>query len=363
MIKLGCNMDLDQGGVCRKLQLQELKEICLEAYENSRIYKEKTKLYHEKLMSQKNFIVGQSVLLYNSKLKVMPAVECQAYTRSYVPGTSYATSLIIGSRLLTRCKFRFRFSEARTGELRSPHEVHPSFERVDMVDWISMSVVTRIMGILNSGGNGVVIISSLNGQAHLHAKLRLLVSHLLVLQLFGFLARLSSPLPPLMGYVYGLPGCYLTGEPPFYHFYKLSEELKQAILASHEAPHPHKGPRLLGSFFSWLYFVFSPDVATDEICKESEVRWPRRRHYFGHGFAGPKSPSRGCGDMQAGKKVATRMSIRLFAVKHWKIRQITKEALSPMESSGRVSMEKNGPKSSFVLFTFSLSISRMGDTC
>ena len=67
-----CNLDLDQGGVHRKLQLQELEEIQLDAYENSHIYKEKTKLHQDKLVSQKAFVVGQRVLLYNSKLKLMP---------------------------------------------------------------------------------------------------------------------------------------------------------------------------------------------------------------------------------------------------------------------------------------------------
>ncbi len=67
-----CNLDLDQAGVHRKLQLQELEEIHLEAYENSRIYKEKTKALHDKLIVRKNFVVGQKVLLYNSRLKLMP---------------------------------------------------------------------------------------------------------------------------------------------------------------------------------------------------------------------------------------------------------------------------------------------------
>ena len=52
--------------------MQELEEIRLEAYENSRIYKEKTKALHDKLIVRKNFVVGQKVLLYNSRLKLMP---------------------------------------------------------------------------------------------------------------------------------------------------------------------------------------------------------------------------------------------------------------------------------------------------
>ncbi|KAH9697834.1 hypothetical protein KPL71_023778 [Citrus sinensis] len=43
-----CNMELDATGQHRKLQLQELEEIRNDAYENSRIYKEKTKTFHDK---------------------------------------------------------------------------------------------------------------------------------------------------------------------------------------------------------------------------------------------------------------------------------------------------------------------------
>ena len=53
-----CNMNLDEAGVYRKLQLQELEELRNEAYESSRIYKEKTKAFHDKMISRKYFIVG-----------------------------------------------------------------------------------------------------------------------------------------------------------------------------------------------------------------------------------------------------------------------------------------------------------------
>lgn len=55
----------------RKLQLQQLEELRLEAYENSRIYKEKTKYFHDKMISRKEFSIGQKVLLFNSRLKIM----------------------------------------------------------------------------------------------------------------------------------------------------------------------------------------------------------------------------------------------------------------------------------------------------
>ena len=67
-----CNMNLDEAGMHRKLQLQELEEVRNEAYENSRIYKEKAKLLHDRLISRKEFHIGQKVLLFHSKLKLFP---------------------------------------------------------------------------------------------------------------------------------------------------------------------------------------------------------------------------------------------------------------------------------------------------
>ncbi|PNX72417.1 hypothetical protein L195_g028307 [Trifolium pratense] len=65
----GCNMGMQEAGKERKLQLQQLEELRLEAYESSRIYKEKT--FHDKMISRKEFSIGQQVLLFNSRLKIM----------------------------------------------------------------------------------------------------------------------------------------------------------------------------------------------------------------------------------------------------------------------------------------------------
>ena len=66
-----CNFSFDQAGEERKLQLSEFDEIRLEAYENSKFYKEKTKKFHDSLIARKEFVVGQKVLLYNSRLGLM----------------------------------------------------------------------------------------------------------------------------------------------------------------------------------------------------------------------------------------------------------------------------------------------------
>ncbi|XP_026428973.1 uncharacterized protein LOC113324914 [Papaver somniferum] len=66
------NIEYDEAGKQRKLQINELEEIHNGAYESSRIYKEKTKLFHEKMISRKSFVVGQKVLLFDYRLKLFP---------------------------------------------------------------------------------------------------------------------------------------------------------------------------------------------------------------------------------------------------------------------------------------------------
>jgi hypothetical protein len=67
-----CNMDYDAARIAKKLRLQELEEIRNDAYENARIYKEKTKSFHDRMITRKEFHVGDKVLLYHSRLKLFP---------------------------------------------------------------------------------------------------------------------------------------------------------------------------------------------------------------------------------------------------------------------------------------------------
>lgn len=66
------NFDVTVTGEDRLLQLNELEEFRLDAYENSKIYKEKTKRWHDQNIVNREFEPGQQVLLYNSRLKLMP---------------------------------------------------------------------------------------------------------------------------------------------------------------------------------------------------------------------------------------------------------------------------------------------------
>ena len=67
--KLNCDF---QAAKERLLRLSELEELRNETYENARIYKDKTKKWHDQKILRKKFKVGEQVLLYNSKLKLFP---------------------------------------------------------------------------------------------------------------------------------------------------------------------------------------------------------------------------------------------------------------------------------------------------
>nr|GFC47694.1 reverse transcriptase domain-containing protein [Tanacetum cinerariifolium] len=64
------NFDLKTAGDHRKLQLNELNELRDQAYENSLIYKERTKKLHDEKIKNRIFNVGDQVLLFNSRLKI-----------------------------------------------------------------------------------------------------------------------------------------------------------------------------------------------------------------------------------------------------------------------------------------------------
>ncbi|GKA20877.1 hypothetical protein Tco_0700866, partial [Tanacetum coccineum] len=64
------NFDLKTASDHRKLQLNELNELRDQAYENSLIYKERTKKLHDSKIKNRIFNVGDRVLLFNSHLKI-----------------------------------------------------------------------------------------------------------------------------------------------------------------------------------------------------------------------------------------------------------------------------------------------------
>ncbi|XP_074313637.1 uncharacterized protein LOC141648824 [Silene latifolia] len=64
------NQNIDDAGLNRKLQLQEIEEIRLDSYDNAAIYKEKAGIWHDRMISRRVFKEGTKVLVFQNRLKL-----------------------------------------------------------------------------------------------------------------------------------------------------------------------------------------------------------------------------------------------------------------------------------------------------
>ncbi|CAN6712700.1 unnamed protein product [Malus baccata var. baccata] len=100
------NMDMDAAGLHRKLQLNELEEVRNEAYENSRIYKEKTKAFHDRMIRSKTFSIGQKVLLFISRLRLFPGMLHSKWIGPFIVTNVFPHSAIQIQSLKTQQEFK-----------------------------------------------------------------------------------------------------------------------------------------------------------------------------------------------------------------------------------------------------------------
>jgi hypothetical protein len=82
-------MDFEATGEKRKMQLSELEEWRGKAYHNSRIYKERTKRWHDKRI-KKEFAPKDKVLLFNFRVRLFGHEKLQ--TKWKGPFTVVSTS-------------------------------------------------------------------------------------------------------------------------------------------------------------------------------------------------------------------------------------------------------------------------------
>jgi hypothetical protein len=61
---------MKSAGEKRILDIHELEELRLAAYDSAALYKEKIRLWHDKMILQRSFQIGEWVLLFNSRLKL-----------------------------------------------------------------------------------------------------------------------------------------------------------------------------------------------------------------------------------------------------------------------------------------------------
>ena len=77
-------MDWTKAAEQRLNGLNELNEFLLKAYESSALYKEKMKKYHDNKIEKREFMVGDSVLLFNCRLHLFLGKLKSKWTGPYL---------------------------------------------------------------------------------------------------------------------------------------------------------------------------------------------------------------------------------------------------------------------------------------
>ncbi|GJZ64667.1 hypothetical protein Tco_0621088 [Tanacetum coccineum] len=131
-------MDLTAAAKNRFMELNELMELRDGAYENTQIYKERTKRRHDsRLRGDKNFKVGDKVLLFNSRFKMHPG---KLKSRWYEPNVvkivySYGTIKIIDRKGIS-----FKVNGQR---LKKYHDGHTDAEDKEVVEFEQDTIPIR----------------------------------------------------------------------------------------------------------------------------------------------------------------------------------------------------------------------------
>ena len=120
--KLNC--DFQAAKEKRLLQMNELEELRNEAYDNARIYKEKTKRWHDQKILRREFKAGEQVLLYNSRLKLFPR---KLKSRWSGPYTMVASTPFGAVTMKTKSG-----SEFKVNGQRLKHYISGSMKEVDL---------------------------------------------------------------------------------------------------------------------------------------------------------------------------------------------------------------------------------------
>ncbi|XP_039068136.1 uncharacterized protein LOC120214259 [Hibiscus syriacus] len=77
------NFEQQLVGEQRLLYLNEIEESQEQAYESAKLYKEKTKKWHDRILFPRHFHIGQHVLLFNSRLKLFPGKLKSRWSRPF----------------------------------------------------------------------------------------------------------------------------------------------------------------------------------------------------------------------------------------------------------------------------------------
>ncbi|RDX69536.1 hypothetical protein CR513_51340, partial [Mucuna pruriens] len=101
----------------KRLKTPIIKELRLEAYDNSYIYKQRFKQFHDHQILRKGFHVGQKVLLFKSRLRLIAGKFCSKSDNPFIITKFYSYGAIELQDELTRSTF-----QANRQQLKIFHE-------------------------------------------------------------------------------------------------------------------------------------------------------------------------------------------------------------------------------------------------
>ena len=117
-------MDWNEAAKQRLTGFNELDEFRLKSYESSTLYKEKMKKYHDLKIEKREFMVGDLVFLYNSRLSLLPGKLKSKWTGPYLVTQLFPHGVV---ELETKEGVRFKVNEQRIkiyfGHAESANEV------------------------------------------------------------------------------------------------------------------------------------------------------------------------------------------------------------------------------------------------
>ena len=108
--------------------MNELEELRNEAYDNAKIYKEKTKRWHDQNILRREFKGGGQVLLYNPRLKLFLGKLKSRWSGPYIVITSTPFGLVT---LKDQSESEFKVNGQRLKHYLggSINEVDPNFKK------------------------------------------------------------------------------------------------------------------------------------------------------------------------------------------------------------------------------------------
>ena len=122
------NFDFKTEKEKRLLQLNELEELRNEAYDNARIYKDKTKKWHDQRILRREFRAGDQVFLFNSRLRLFPGKLKSKWSGPYTVVSSTTFGAVT---LRTDAGEEFKVNGQRLKHYRSRESVKEELQLVD----------------------------------------------------------------------------------------------------------------------------------------------------------------------------------------------------------------------------------------